>query len=79
MTHLGAVDNDRVWDYHHFADVGLVLAQGDVQHNDSSKLYYYLRSSLPVISESPVPNNFLIRESGLELIADYGMIGCWRP
>ena len=72
MTYLGAVENERVWDYNYIAHVGVVLAQGEVQHNESSKIYYYLRSGLPVVSESSVPNNFLIRESGLGLIADYG-------
>jgi Glycosyl transferases group 1 len=72
VTYLGAVENDRIWDYHYFADVGIVLAQGDVQHNESSKIYYYLRAGLPVVSETPVPNNAVIRESGLGLIAAYG-------
>jgi hypothetical protein len=69
---LGIVDNDRIWDYQYFADVGIVLAQGDVQHNESSKIYYYLRSGLPVVSEQPIPNNHVIVESGLGLISDYG-------
>jgi glycosyltransferase involved in cell wall biosynthesis len=72
VTCLGVVDNDRIWDYQHFADVGIVLAQGEVQHNESSKIYYYLRSGLPVVSEQPVPNNHVIREAGLGLISDYG-------
>jgi glycosyltransferase involved in cell wall biosynthesis len=72
VTYLAAVGNDQIWDYHYFADVGIVLAQGEVQHNESSKLYYYLRSGLPVVSESSVPNNHLIEESGLGLIANYG-------
>jgi glycosyltransferase involved in cell wall biosynthesis len=72
VTYLGAVDNSRVWDYHFFADVGIVLAQGEVQHNESSKIYYYLRAGLPVVSEAPVPNNFVIQESGLGLISEYG-------
>jgi len=72
VTCLGLVENDRIWDYHYFADVGISLAQGPVQHNESSKIYYYLRAGLPVVSEGPIPNNDLIRESGCGLIAPYG-------
>ncbi len=72
VTYMGSVENDKVWDYHHFADVGIVFAQGQVQHNESSKIYYYLRAGLPVVSEEPVPNNWLIGETKLGLIAAYG-------
>lgn len=72
VTYLGGVENDRIWDYHYFADVGIVLAQGAIQHNESSKIYYYLRAGLPVVSEAPVPNNQLIREANLGFIAAYG-------
>jgi hypothetical protein len=72
VTCLGLVENDRIWDYHYFADVGIALAQGPVQHNESSKIYYYLRTGLPVVSEGPIPNNNLIRETGCGLIAPYG-------
>jgi hypothetical protein len=72
VTYLGAVENERVWDYHYFADVGVALAQGSVQHNESSKIYYYIRAGLPVVSEAPIPNNFLIEQSGLGFIAEYG-------
>jgi hypothetical protein len=71
VTCFGAVDNRKIWDYQYFANVGIVFAQGPVQHNESSKLYYYLRTGLPVVSESSVPNNRLIHESGHGLIADY--------
>ena len=72
VTCLGGVENDKVWDYHHFADVGLVLAQGAVQHNESSKIYYYLRAGVPVVSEDSVPNNYLIEQAQLGLISPYG-------
>lgn len=75
VTHLGQVPNERIWDYHYFADVGLSLAQGAVQHNESSKIYYYLRAGLPVVSETPIPNNHLIEETGLGLVAAYGDTG----
>jgi glycosyltransferase involved in cell wall biosynthesis len=71
VTCLGAVENDRVWDYQHFAHVGVALAQGRVQHNESSKIYYYLRTGLPVVAEAPIPNCDVIRESGLGAIVDY--------
>ena len=71
-TCLGKVANARVWDYQYFAHVGIVLAQGPAQHNESSKIYYYLRSGLPVVSESAVPNNFLLKETNLGFIANYG-------
>ncbi len=72
VTCLGPVRNDRIWDYQFFADVGITLAQGKVQHNESSKIYYYLRTGLPVVSEDPIPNNHVIRESNLGFISDYG-------
>ena len=72
VTVLGEVDNDDMWDYQRFAQVGLVLAQGLTQHNESSKMYYYLRTGLPIVSESPVPNNFLIQSTGMGYVADYG-------
>jgi hypothetical protein len=43
-----------------------------VQHNESSKIYYYLRTGLPVVSESPVPNNHVIEAAGLGAIAPFG-------
>lgn len=72
VTVVGPVPFDAVWDYQYFADVGVVLAQGPVQHNESSKLYYYLRTGLPVVSEAPVPNNRVIEEAGCGLIVPYG-------
>jgi glycosyltransferase involved in cell wall biosynthesis len=72
VTFLGEVENDRVWDYQYFAHTGVVLAQGAAQHNESSKIYYYLRSGLPVVSEAPIPNNDLIRAAGLGYVCEYG-------
>ena len=72
VTVLREVDNREFWDFQRFARVGLVLAQGRAQHNESSKLYYYLRTGLPVVSESPVPNNHLIDATGMGYVADYG-------
>ncbi len=72
VTCLGPVRNNRIWDYQYFADAGITMAQGKVQNHDSSKIYYYLRAGLPVVSEDPIPNNHVIREANLGLIADYG-------
>lgn len=71
VTYMGCVENNKIWDYHYYADVGLVLAEGERQHNEKSKIYYYLRAGLPVVSEAPVPNNNLIKEARLGLIATY--------
>lgn len=71
VTYLGTIENDKIWDYQYFADVGIALAQGEVQHNESSKIYYYLRTGLPVVSEDPITNNYLIKESNLGFISDY--------
>jgi hypothetical protein len=72
VTAVGPVPFDAVWDYQYFADVGLALAQGPVQHNESSKVYHYLRTGLPVVSEAPIPNNHVIEEAECGLIAPYG-------
>jgi glycosyltransferase involved in cell wall biosynthesis len=74
VTYLGAVRYEDIFDYHYFADVGIVLAQGEIQHNESSKIYYYLRTGLPVASEEPVPNNDVIREANLGFIVPYNDI-----
>jgi hypothetical protein len=71
VTYLGPVRNDRIWDYQYFADVGITLAMGEVQNHESSKIYYYLRTGLPVVSEEPIPNNYVIEESNLGFISHY--------
>lgn len=71
VTATGPVDDRRVWDYQYFASVGIVLGQGAMQHNESSKIYYYLRTGLPVVSEAPVPNNHIIAEANLGFISNY--------
>jgi hypothetical protein len=72
VTYLGRVPVERIWDYHYFAHAGVALAQGPVQHNESSKLYYYLRAGLPVVSEAPIPNNHLIDATGLGSVVPFG-------
>ena len=71
VTHLGPISHEKIHAYHANADAGLVLAQGEIQHNESSKIYEYLRAGLPVVSETPVPNNHVIRESGLGSVAEF--------
>ena len=72
VSYLGAVEYDGIWDYHYFANAAIVLGQGPVQHNESTKIYYYLRTGLPVVSESSIPNNYLIGDADLGFIANYG-------
>ncbi|MCP4000615.1 MAG: glycosyltransferase family 4 protein [Gammaproteobacteria bacterium] len=72
VRYLGPVANDEILPYMYYADAGLVLAQGQVQHNESSKIYDYLAAGIPVISEEPVPNNAVIREQGHGYIAAFG-------
>jgi len=72
VLHLGPIDVEEIWDWQRFAKVGIVLAQGPVQDNESSKIYYYLRTGLPVVCERSVPNSWLISETGLGALVDYG-------
>ena len=72
VVNVGPVPHDHFWDYQYFADAGLVLAQGPVHNNEASKIYYYLRTGLPVVSEEPIPNNDVIVASGCGLVAPYG-------
>jgi glycosyltransferase involved in cell wall biosynthesis len=71
VLHVGTIDADAVWDWQRHARVGLVLAQGPVQDNESSKIYYYLRTGLPVVCEQPVPNAGLITETGHGALTPY--------
>ena len=71
--HLPPVEySAALWDYQYFASAGVILAQGEVQHNESTKLYHYLRAGLPVVSEAPVPNNHVLEAAGLGFIVPYG-------
>ncbi|HNR68576.1 MAG TPA: hypothetical protein PKN04_11320 [bacterium] len=88
VLHVGAIENNAYWDWQRYAAVGIVLAQGVVQHNESSKIYYYLRTGLPVVCESPVPNAGLISRLGhgtlcayddTEEMADQAAFYCHHP
>jgi len=72
LTYVGALDSEAIWDHLHFAAVGIALAFGPQQIFECSKIYNYLRAGLPVVSEAPIPNNELIRATGLGLICDFG-------
>lgn len=62
----GDVPEPDIWDYVYHADAGLALATGPhAFDNDLSKVCSYLRGGLPVLSEEPVLNNDLIRQTGL--------------
>ncbi|HEY6421605.1 MAG TPA: hypothetical protein VIX59_21615 [Candidatus Binataceae bacterium] len=74
VTHVGMIDGREVWDWQRYARVGLVLAQAAVQDNESSKIYYYLRTGLPVVCEESVPNKWLIEETGFGAIVPYNQI-----
>ena len=74
VQHVGIIDLSEYWDWQRHARVGIVLAQGHVQDNESSKIYYYLRTGLPVVCEESVPNISLIEETGCGAIVPYGDI-----
>ncbi len=76
VSDLGTVSHERSWDYLRHADVGVVLSPGRViLGNESTKIYYYLRVGLPVVSESGFPNDHLIHESGLGFVVPNGDLG----
>jgi len=64
VHHVGTVPVDETWDWQRGALAGVVLAHGPGQHNESSKIYYYLRTGLPVLCERPVPNADLVSVTG---------------
>lgn len=69
----GEVLEKDIWDYIYHADMGLALATGlHAFDNDLSKIWNYLRGGLPVLSEAPVLNNDMIRQSGLGKIFRFG-------
>jgi glycosyltransferase involved in cell wall biosynthesis len=69
----GAVPYDATWDYLRFADAGVVLAFGpEPNHNESTKIYHYLRVGLPTVCEAGFPNERLVEEAGLGVVARNG-------
>jgi hypothetical protein len=73
VSYLGAIPCERTWDYFHFAHVGCVVAYGHWLHNnESTKIYYYLRVGLPVLSEEGFPNDHIVGESQLGFTVENG-------
>ncbi len=72
VKHVGAIAPPAFWNWQRHARVGIVLAQGPVQDNESSKIYYYLRTGLPVACERSVPNAWLIESTGLGAVVNFG-------
>jgi len=74
VSYLGVLPYERTWDYLHFAHVGVELVKGlsSMHHNESTKIYHYLRAGLPVISEAGLPNASLITESRLGFVVENG-------
>jgi hypothetical protein len=62
-----------VWDFVRHASIGLAFATGlHPFDNDVSKILNYLRGGLPVLSEEPIVNNVLVRETGFGKTFPYG-------
>ena len=74
VTHAGRIEASAFWNWQRHARVGIVLAEGPVQDNESSKIYYYLRTGLPVVCERSVPNAWLIETTRLGALVDFGAI-----
>jgi glycosyltransferase involved in cell wall biosynthesis len=71
----GVLPEDRIWNYIFHARIGLAVATGPCPFdNDMSKIFSYLRGGLPVLSEEPIINNSLIRETGFGLTFQYDNI-----
>ncbi len=70
VRHVGALPVEETWDWQRGAVAGVVLAHGPGQHNESSKIYSYLRTGLPVLCERPVPNADLITATGCGALVD---------
>jgi glycosyltransferase involved in cell wall biosynthesis len=71
----GQLPETAVWNFIRHAHAGLALATGPhAFDNDMSKIFNYLRGGLPVVSEEPILNNDLIRETGLGRVFRYGDI-----
>ena len=69
----GELPEDEVWDYIRHAHMGLAFATGPhAFDNDVSKILNYLRGGLPVLSEEPILNNELIRQTEYGKTFSYG-------
>ena len=69
----GERQEHEVWDYVRNAHIGLAFATGPhAFDNDISKIFTYLRGGLPVLSEEPVINNDLVRDTAYGKTFPYG-------
>jgi len=69
----GPVPYERSWDYLRGAQVGVVLAFGpEPNHNESTKIYHYLRVGLPTVCEAGFPNQGLVEEARLGAVVVNG-------
>jgi len=69
----GELCEQDVWDFVRHANIGLALATGPLPFdNDVSKIFNYLRGGLPVLSEEPIVNNALTRETGFGKVFPHG-------
>ncbi len=60
----GEMPEPEIWRYIRYSSVGLALATGPhAFDNDLSKMFYYLRGGLPVVSEDTVCTNYLLEET----------------
>jgi hypothetical protein len=71
VIHFGVIDFREFWNWQWHAHVGVALAQGPVQDNESSKLYYYLRTGLPVVCEASVPNAWIVTHTQHGAVVEY--------
>jgi hypothetical protein len=73
VVNHGELPEHAVWDYVRHASIGLALATGPhAFDNDVSKILNYLRGGLPVLSEEPIINNELVRQTGLGTTFAFG-------
>jgi len=74
IDHGERMESD-VWDYIRHAAIGLALATGPHGFdNDVSKILNYLRGGLPVLSEEPILNNDLVRQTRYGETFDFGNV-----
>jgi hypothetical protein len=71
VVHVGRIEASEYWNWQRHASVGLVLAQGPTQDNESSKIYNYLRTGLPVVCERGVPNAWLLEQTANGAVVDF--------
>ena len=69
----GEIASGDIWPYVCHAHAGLALATGPhAFDNDITKVLYYLRGGLPVLTETPILQNDLIRKTGYGRIFVFG-------